>query len=164
MARWVLQHRSERVAGFSVPDIVEAEDHRVLVEGLANILIEPFRIENLLLSVRALNALKRGEMRTLWDLLRKPDRELRNLKNCGSITRKEIIQRANDVWGVRLPNWERTIDDHENYRRRKGQQKKTLQAKSEPSINGETAAQAEYYGPGNRQELSRTDENAADSV
>jgi DNA-directed RNA polymerase alpha subunit len=57
------------------------------------------------LSRRAVNALAKNNISTVWDALYLTHRQVKGLAGCGMTTRREIFFQVQDETGIALNNW-----------------------------------------------------------
>lgn len=92
----------------AVPGMLMAEQEEEVQKSKE----EEISIEELELSIRAYNCLKRANIFNLADLLKKSERELMDIKNFGKKSAEEVIQRVKDM-GYQLRNSGRKKDSDE---------------------------------------------------
>ena len=71
------------------------------------------KIEDLDLSVRSYNCLKRANINTVGELTQKTEEEMMKVRNLGRKSLKEVVQKLNEI-GLNLKNSEGLIFDDED--------------------------------------------------
>lgn len=96
-------------------DIVTVQDQEEVEDTKAKSKSDDLSIEELELSVRAYNCLKRANIFTLNDLLKKTERELMEIKNFGRKSAEEVIERVKAMGYQLKPGGPRSSlrDDYE---------------------------------------------------
>ena len=93
------------------PSLAEVDDYIEDVEPSKNDeLVTSITIEELELSVRAYNCLKRASINCMADLLKKSEHDLLNIKNFGKKSSDEVIERLHHFGLDLAPNPE-GVDD-----------------------------------------------------
>nr|QCI04762.1 RNA polymerase a-subunit [Bornetia secundiflora] len=75
------------------------DNHEENTEKKVNLIL----IEELQLSVRAYNCLKRAQIHSISDLLNYSQEELLEIKNFGQKSAEEVIEALNEILGIKLP-------------------------------------------------------------